>query len=94
MEKLMTSWERKGREEGRKEGIEKGKAEGKAEGELNALKTVIINQAKQKFGSIKDSTEEKIKGISQKEKLEEIVVKLINLETEKELLNVIEKLKK
>ena len=73
-----------------KRGIEKGKVEG----ELNALKTVIINQAKQKFGSIENSTEEKIKNISQKDKLEEIVTKLINLDCEKELLKVIDKQKK
>ncbi|UMZ74744.1 hypothetical protein [Natranaerofaba carboxydovora] len=82
LEKLMTSWERKGREE--------GKAEGKAEGEVNALKTVIINLANQKFGSIEGSTEEKINNISQKEKLEEVVNKIIKLDSEKELIKILE----
>ena len=82
LEELMTSWERRGMEKGIEEGIEKG--------ETSALRSVIISQAKQKFDSLDKGTEEKINNISDKDKLKRIASKLIHLESEKKLLEVLE----
>ena len=78
MSKILTSWH--------KQGIEEGRIEGK----IDALKNMIIRLARKKFNGIEAATETAILKINNPERLESIIEKILDINSEEELLRLID----
>jgi flagellar biosynthesis/type III secretory pathway protein FliH len=75
---LMTSWERKGKEEGRQEGRIEGRQEGKEE--------LVVQQIQRRLGAISPPVLERLNRLSA-EQLNELGVALLDFKTLAELEN-------
>ena len=74
---FITSWEQKGIIKGRAE----GRVEGRVEGELIARRETLLALLRGKFGEVPSTIVEQVEATSSKEKLEDLLRRLIHADS-------------